>query len=89
MKNYQDFKYMVTFIIHLLAKDGYKVVAKKWARISPYQKNRYKAEYQYPECWIYREDSRLGAVVTGEDIGYLNKEGGVKAIKQAFINYLF
>lgn len=68
MKNYIEFKIRVEKIIEELLLDGFKVTPKKWSKVSPYQKRRYKREYQYPEVWLYRKHSPLGMVLTGEDI---------------------
>ena len=89
MKDYNEFKKTVLHAIELLKDDGVEVVAKKWAKISPYQKNRYKPEYQYPEVWLYRTDHKLGFVLTGEELQTYYNEGGMTEVKNIIINCLF
>jgi len=87
MKKYEDFKNAIDKLIKELGKEGKEVVAKKWAKISPYQKRRYKTEYTYPEVWIYRKGFVTGVVITGDEL--LEWEKIDSGIKGYIINSLF
>jgi hypothetical protein len=89
MKDYKMFKDLVIEILAMLKSDGVEIVAKKWAKISRYQKNRYKPEYCYPEVWLYRKDHSLGFVLTGEELLTYFNEGGHDEVKKVIIDCLY
>ena len=90
MKNYREFKIMVEYLIWLLKnEDNLTVIPKKWATISPYQKRRYKPQFQYPEVWLYRPEGHRGVAVTGDELEHYYLEGGYEKLKQVVKDYLF
>ena len=82
MKNYEDFKKLVEFIIYELQNEKIEVTAKKWAEKSPYQKRRYKEQFVYPEVWLYRKDSKRGMVITGDGLQEIYEQGGLLGTKE-------
>jgi hypothetical protein len=76
--NYQDFKNAILQALNELKTEGREIIPKKWAKIDPYIKKRYKPEFWEPVVWLYRKDSRLGAHITGEDVQQLKDKEGLK-----------
>lgn len=73
MKDYNQFKQEVNTAIAILAQQGKHVIAKKWAKESPYQKARYKPEYVFPEVWLYPDSGGMGIVINAEDMNTSTK----------------